>query len=183
VDEEFYLRQIARRIGASAGAVQREVRQLWEADLVRKSVRGNQVLYQANVKSPIFSEVRSLITKTAGMHDVVRGALLAFGERIRLAFIYGSVARREEHSNSDVDLVVIGKAGFGEIVSSLQRAQRALGREINPTVYPTREFQEKLRRGNHFLSRVLEEPKVFLIGDERELRGMVTKRLAKVASK
>ena len=182
-DEEFYLRQIARRVGTSVGAVQREVRQLSDAALITRSVQGNQVLYQANSKSPIFSELKSLITKTAGVHDVIREALLPLYDRIRSAFIYGSVARQEENATSDVDLMVIGKAGFGEIVSCLQAAQRVLSREVNPTVYSMAEFQRKLQRGNHFLTRVLEGQKLFVLGDERELAGMVAKRLAQVAPK
>jgi predicted nucleotidyltransferase len=104
-------------------------------------------------------------------------------DRILLAFIYGSVARQDENANSDLDLMVIGSAGFGEIVSSLQGAQKMLGREINPTVYTKAEFQEKLRRGNHFLTRVLEGEKLFVIGDERELAAMAPRRMAQSAPK
>jgi predicted nucleotidyltransferase len=182
-DEPFYLRQIARRVGMSAGAVQREVGQLSDAGLITRSARGNQVLYQANPKSPIFSEIKSLIAKTAGAHDVIRGALLALGDRVAWAFIYGSVARQEENAGSDIDLMVIGQASFGEIVSRLQPAQRVLGREVNPAVYPLAEFRRKARRGNHFLNGVLEGRKLFVIGDERELAGMVAQRLARVTPK
>jgi len=182
-DEEFYLRQIARRVVTSVGAVQREVRQLSDAGLLSRRVRGNQVLYRANPKSPIFPELKSLLLKTSGVHDVIREALVPIGDRIRVAFIYGSVARREEKAESDVDLMVVGEAGFGEIVSSLQAAQKVLGREVNPSVYPTAEFQKKARSGNHFLTRVVKEKKIFVIGDERELAGMVAKRLAQITPK
>ena len=182
-DEAFYLRQIARTIGASVGAVQREVRQLSDADLISRSTRGNQVIYRANPKSPIFSELKSLILKTAGVHDVIHETLLPLGDGVRLAFVYGSIARQQENAGSDVDLMVIGEASFGEIVSRLQPAQKTLGREINPTVYAPGEFRRKVRRGNHFLSTVLESKKLFVIGDERELARMAAKRLAQITPK
>jgi predicted nucleotidyltransferase len=182
-DETFYLRQIARLAERSVSAVQREVLQLSDAGLITRSVRGNQVLYQVNAKSPVFGELKSLIVKTAGAPNVIREGLLPVRDRILLAFIYGSVARQHENANSDVDLMVIGSAGFGEIVSGLQGAQKMLGREVNPTVYTKAEFQEKLRRGNHFLTRVLEGEKLFVIGDERELAAMARKRMAQSAPK
>jgi uncharacterized protein len=168
-DEAFYLRQIARRIGTSVGAVQREVRQLADAGLIGRSAQGNQVLYRANAQSPVFRELKSLIAKTAGARDVIAEALLPLGGRIRAAFVYGSVARQEETSDSDVDLLVVGQASFRELVVRLQPAQKTLGREVNPTVYSANEFRRKVRAGNHFLAGVLEGEKLFVVGDESEL--------------
>ncbi len=183
VDESFYLRQLARAVGAGLGAVQREVRQLADVGIIRRAVRGNQVFYQANTSSPIFSELKSLIAKTVGVHDVIREALIPLGRRIRLAFVHGSVARQEERAESDVDLMIVGDASFGEIVSRLEEAQKMLGREINPTVYPVAEFRLKLRSGSHFLKSVLRQKKLFIIGDERQLTRVASKRLARPAQK
>lgn len=172
-EEAFYLRQIARRIGTSVGAVQREVRQLSDAGLIGRRTQGNQVLYRANAKSPVFRELKSLITKTAGVRDVLAEALFPLRDRIRVAFVYGSVARQEEKAESDVDLMVVGRAAFREVVTYLQAAQKKLGREVNPTVYSVAEFRRKRRAGNHFLTRVLESKKLCVLGDERELARMV----------
>ena len=172
-DEAFYLRQIARRIGTSVGAVQREVRQLSDAGLIGRNAQGNQVLYRANAKSPVFRELKSLIIKTAGVRDVIAEALFPLRDRIRVAFVYGSIARQEEKAESDVDLMVVGRATFREVVTHLQAAQKKLGREVNPTVYSIAEFRRKRRAGNHFLTRVLESKKLFVLGDERELARMV----------
>jgi predicted nucleotidyltransferase len=100
---------------------------------------------------------------------VLRPALEGLGPRVRIAFIYGSQARQEARSDSDVDLMVIGEAGFGEVVTTLGKAQDALGREVNPTVYSPEEFQNKISSGHHFLKSVMKETKVFLIGDVDEL--------------
>ncbi len=168
-DQSFYLRQLVRAVGAGHGAVQRELKHLTDMGLLVRSTQGNQVLYQANSQSPIFSEIKSLIAKTVGIHDAIRSALAALASEIQIAFVYGSVARQEERANSDVDLMVLGSAPFSEIVSALAAVQRMLAREINPTVFPVAEFQSKLRAGNHFLRSVMREKKIFLLGTEDEL--------------
>src|SRR5438132_423499 len=132
-DQSFYLRQLVRAVGAGHGALQRELKHLTEMGLIVRTVQGNQVLYRANSQSPIFSEIKSLISKTVGTHDVIRLALASLGAEIQIAFVYGSVARQKERADSDVDLMVLGDAPFSEVVSALSPAQKALGREINPT--------------------------------------------------
>jgi predicted nucleotidyltransferase len=177
-DQSFYLRQLARAVGAGHGALQRELKHLTDMGLIVRRVQGNQVLYQANSQSPIFSEIKSLITKTVGIHDVIRSALVPLGSEIQIAFVYGSVARQKERANSDVDLMVLGNALFSDVISALGPAQRALGREINPTVFPVSEFRSKLAAGNHFLRSVMKEKKLLLLGTENELAKLASKRLA-----
>ncbi|MGB6404796.1 MAG: nucleotidyltransferase domain-containing protein, partial [Candidatus Sulfotelmatobacter sp.] len=133
------------------------------------------VLYRANSQSPIFSEIKSLISKTVGIHDVVLSALASLGADIQIAFVYGSVARQKERADSDVDLMVLGDAPFSDVVSALSPAQRALGREINPTVFPVFEFRSKLAAGNHFLRSVMKEKRLFVLGTENELAKLASK--------
>ena len=168
VGESFYLRQLARLTGKSLGPVQREVRQLVDAGLVTRRIEATRPLYSANQDSPVFAEIKSVITKTIGMHDVLNSALEELRRKINLAFVYGSVARSGETARSDVDLMVVGKVDFSTVVSKVAKAQKALNREINPTVYSVKEFQSKLR-GN-FLKNVLADKKLFIIGDENVLR-------------
>lgn len=177
-DEAFYLRQIVRAIGAGLGAVQRELKRLTEAGIIRRTVRGRQVYYQANPDCPLFAELRGLVIKTAGVGDVLRAALAPLADRIHLALIYGSLARGEERRSSDIDVLVVGEVTFGEVVAILAPAQETLGREINPNVYPSAEFRSKLAAGHHFLRTVIGGPKLFLIGDEYELARLAKKRLA-----
>jgi len=178
-DQSFYTREIASEVGASAGAVQRELEKLSKVGLiVRKSV-GNQVFYQAKRDTPIFLELRALINKTIGILGVLRSALHPLSSRIVAAFVYGSVAREEETAQSDVDLMVVGKATLDEVLSRLSTTEKSIGRAINPTVYSLAEFKSKLAAGNHFLSSVLKGQKVFVLGDEDELRKVGGVRLAK----
>ena len=168
VGESFYLRQLARLTGKSLGPVQREVRQLVDAGLVTRRVEAARTLYSANRESQVFAEIKSLLTKTIGMHDVLYSALGGLRSKINLAFVYGSVARSGETERSDVDLMVVGKVGFNSVVSKLADAQKILNREINPAVYSVKEFQSKLR--GTFLKNVLAENKLFIVGDENVLR-------------
>jgi predicted nucleotidyltransferase len=168
VGEAFYLRQLARHTDIALGPVQREVRQLVDAGLVTRKIVGAQTLYSANEASPVFAEIKSLVTKTVGMHDVLCAALDPLRKKINLAFVYGSVARSGETGRSDIDLMVVGKVDFSIVVEKLADAQRTLNREINPTVYSVKEFRGKVR-GN-FLKTVLADKKLFIIGDENVLR-------------
>lgn len=177
-DESFYVRQIARMTDISPGAVQRELEQLVEAGLITRSELGNQVFYRANSSSPVFAELRSLVAKTVGVVAALQAGLEPLADRVRVAFIYGSVARREETATSDIDLMIIGNIDFDAVMAIISPLQTTLGREINPTNYGIREFKAKLAAGNHFLTSVLRGEKLFLIGTEDDLRKLGTKRVA-----
>ena len=168
VGDSFHLRQLSRLTRITLGAVQRELRQLVDAGLVTRKALGNHVFYSANDRSPVFTEMKGLVTKTVGIHDVLLAALDPLKEKISLAFVYGSTARLKENTQSDIDVMIVGKVHFPDVIEHLADAQTSLNREINPTVYSTREFGKKLR-GN-FLKTVLSENKLFLIGDESVVR-------------
>jgi predicted nucleotidyltransferase len=182
VDEAFYVRELVRRTGVALGGVQRELRALTAAGVIRRTVQGRSVYYQANPESPVFSELKGLVVKTTGIVHVLRDSLLSLHSHIAVAFVYGSTARMELGKGSDIDLMVVGDVTFAEVVEAIAPAQKRLAREINPTVYPVDEYQKKLAAGHHFLARVADEAKVFVIGDERELERLVGKRLASRAS-
>jgi predicted nucleotidyltransferase len=169
-DEPFYLRQIVRMTGAGLGPVQRELKQLTDTSIIRRFVQGRQVYFQANPQSPIFSELKSLITKTAGVAETLQSALTPIADRIIIALVYGSIARGEENQRSDVDLLVVGDVAFAEAVKALRSAQETLGREINPTVYPADEFRSRIAEDHYFIRDILDGPKIFVVGDEDELK-------------
>ena len=145
------------------------MRQLSDAGLIVRKTVGNLVFYQANRKSPVFSELRGLLLKTAGVRDVLREALAPLKNRIEVAFVYGSIAAQRDRAESDVDLMIVGDATFDEVVPRLSGAGKKLRREINPTIYPVREFRSKLDSGNHFLTSVLQSKKLFIFGNENDL--------------
>jgi len=177
-DQAFYLRQIARQVGTAVGATRRELELLTAAGLLTRSVDGRQVYFQANRESPIFPELQSLFAKTVGLVDTIREGLAPIADTIDVAFVFGSGARAELRVSSDIDLLVVGTAPFEEVVGALASAQTRLGRDINPAVYPPSEFTAKLGEGHHFLTRVLEDPHLFVIGGNDELVRLGATRLA-----
>jgi len=107
-DESFHRRQLVRAIGGGHGALQRELSHLTDLGLIVRSARGIQVLYQANSQNPVFSEMRGLLAKPVGVSDSIRSASAILGTKVEVAFVYGSVARRQERAVSDVDLMLLG---------------------------------------------------------------------------
>jgi predicted nucleotidyltransferase len=101
----------------------------------------------------------------------VREALIQVGG-IRLAFIFGSMAKGTADAKSDVDILIVGDASFADISEALLAAQERLGREITPTVYSAEEFQQRVKEKHHFLARVLAEPKIMLIGTPDDIERM-----------
>jgi len=169
-NEEFYLRQLVAEAQTGLGATQRELATLVGSGIIERRAKGKKVFYQANNKSPIFKELRSLLTKTAGAGEAVKKALLPLKDRIEIAFLYGSAAEGAFRGRgSDIDLMVIGRASFSEVSSLLRPAEELLGREVNPTVYTTKEFKKKLLIKHPFILNVLKRSKVYLFGGEREL--------------
>lgn len=168
-DKSWHLREIVRRTGYAIGTVRRELKGLAACGIVLERRDGNRVLFQANRQCPIYPDLLGLVRKTCGLADVLREALAPLGGQVVVAFVHGSMARNEAQAGSDVDLIVIGLVKFGDIVSKLASAQETLGREVNPTVYSPSEFRLKVDAGHHFLTSVLAEPKIFLIGDPHEL--------------
>ena len=175
--ESFYIRQIAREIGASVGSVQRELALLDGVGLIERSVLGNQVFYRANRDYPVFAEVRALLAKTIGVFQLLKASLLSLSSRIDFAFVFGSVARGEENAASDIDLMVVGDVSLDEVLDALAPLEKRLRRPVNPTIYSLRELKRRLRARNHFLRSLQKSRKVFLIGDEDEFRKACTSRL------
>ncbi len=177
-DETFYVREIARVTGVPAGSLHRELKALSEAGLLTRTASGNQVRYQANRECPIYEELAGIFRKTAGLADVLRELLRPLARKIDLAFVFGSVAQGKARPGSDIDLLVVGSASFAAVVEASHAGAQRLGREVNPVVITKAAFQEKLRQGDRFLSRVAKEPKIFLIGDARELGKLAKDRAA-----
>ena len=169
-DSSFYTKQILDAVKIGRGTVQRELKNLTDTGIITREVEGRQVYYRANEKCPIFNELKGIVRKTFGVADVIRQSLATVADKVRVAFIFGSIARSADDRKSDIDVIVVGAISFGDIVNLLSTAEEKLGREVNAVVYPISEFKQKVREDHHFVKTVLEGEKIFLIGDEGELR-------------
>jgi DNA-binding transcriptional ArsR family regulator len=168
-EKAWYASELARRMGVPASSLQRELRSLNEAGVLTMLRQGRMVYYRANTGSPVYAELRGLMLKTAGLVDVLADVLKRISRKLRVVFVYGSIAGGNEDSRSDIDLMVIGNVSPVDLALPLRKAREALGREINPRVYTQAEFAEKRNRKDHFLTRVLDKPKLFVLGDQGEL--------------
>ena len=171
-DEALHGREIARRTGLPAGTITRELTKLAEVGLLKRTKRGNQQVYSADTSGPIFTELASILRKTSGLADVLVQALAPAAPKLRLAFVFGSVARGQETAGSDVDVMLIGDLGFREAVELLHPCQATLGREVNPKLFSVSEFADKAAT-EPFLIDVLAKPKIFLIGNAHDLEELV----------
>lgn len=169
-DRSFHTNEIIRLTQSGTGAVQRELEKLTTAGLVSAQSIGNQKHYAANCLSPLFAELRSIVLKTFGLADVLREALAPIASQIDIAFIYGSIAKQEDTASSDIDLMLIGNnLTYADLFKLLEEAQIILARPINPTFYSPVEWIRKYQAKNNFLTQIVNQPKIFLIGSEDEL--------------
>jgi predicted nucleotidyltransferase len=168
-DQSYHVREIARVTGTAAGTLHKELTKLAAAGILSSQRRGNQLTYQANRACPIFEELASIMRKTSGLAEVIARALEPLGGKVKVAFVFGSVARAMESAHSDVDVMVIGDAGFGEVLQLVYPVQAELGREINPKVFTEDEWKSKVTATDTFVRDVLSKPKLFLIGGPDEL--------------
>lgn len=167
-EEALHGREIARRTGLPAGTITRELGKLAAAGLLKREKRGNQQIYSADTAAPIYSELASILRKTSGLADVLVQALAPVAQKLRVAFVFGSVAQGRETAGSDIDVMLIGDLGLRRAVELLHPTQALLGRDVNPRVLAADEFVAKLPN-EPFLAEVLAKPKLFLIGNAHDL--------------
>jgi len=151
----LYLREMSRRTGISPGALQRELNQLLQADLILREEDGNRVTYRANTAHPIFSELQGIVLKTCGLPTRIRGALAPLAESIEFAAIYGSLAKGTSHAHSDVDLLVVGNVTLQDLLANLHPVEQQAVREISVRLYSPKDFAARLKKGDTFLAGVL----------------------------
>jgi len=168
--EELHVREIERRSGLNDSTLRQELRKLIRLDLVQSRKDSNRVYYRAKTENPLYAEIHNLVLKTSGLADVLKYALE--DKRIRVAFVFGSIASGEEKAGSDVDLMVIGQLGLRDLSQLLSGIEEKIGREVNPHVLREEEFRKRIRAKEHFVSNVMETPKIFIIGSQRELEAM-----------
>ena len=165
----LHLRELARLTGASPGTLKKELDALISVGLLKLQKVGNQKQFSANTEHPVFPELSALVRKTTGLRDVLALALAPLFSQIEVAFVFGSMAKATEGPHSDVDLLLIGDVTFGQVANAVYDAQLVLSREINPKVMNRAEWSEKKNAQNVFVQELMDKPKIFVVGSEREL--------------
>ncbi len=166
----FHTQDVIRQARVGTGAAQRELVRLEESGLLTATRIGRQKHYQVNPTSPLFSELIGIIQKTVGLAEPLRRALHPLASRIRGAFVYGSVARGRDRASSDIDLMIVSDdITYADVFEALERTSKNLGRPVNPTIYTLRDFEKRVRERNAFVRKVMDAPKIWIIGSDREL--------------
>ena len=169
-ERSFYATELIGLAGAGSGAVQRELARLSQSGLVTARAVGNQKHYQANPEAPIYAELCGIVRKTVGLAEPLREALAPLAARIQAAFVYGSIAKREDTASSDIDLMLISDdLAYPDLYAALETVSRRLGRTVNPTIHTPQELARRVKRNEAFTTRVLAQPKLWLIGGEDAL--------------
>ncbi|WP_231402363.1 nucleotidyltransferase domain-containing protein [Caenimonas aquaedulcis] len=170
-DRSFFSNEVVALVQSGTGAVQRELAGLSQAGLLTVTTRGNQKHYQADREAPVFAELRGLVLKTSGLVDVLRVALAPLASGISAAFVFGSIAKHEDTKSSDVDLLIVSDAlGYADVFSALENAADIVGRKINPTLYTHADLAKRMKQASAFTTRVMKQPKMWVVGSEDALR-------------
>lgn len=169
-ERSFFANQVIALAGGGTGAVQRELARLEAAGLVETRRVGTQKHYQASAQSPVFTELCSLVQKTIGLAEPLRVALAPVAQAIQLAFVFGSVAKKADNSDSDIDLLVVSDSlSYADVYPLLEDASRQLGRTVSPSIYTQADLARGRKAGAGFLKRVMAQPKLWVIGEERDI--------------
>lgn len=164
--DKFYMRQLERIIDEPISAVRRELKKLEKAGFLITSDEGRLKYFSVNKANPIYEELKKIVLKTQSIGETLR-SLVKKTAGIKIAFIYGSVAKGGESVKSDIDLMIIGDIDGVKLHSRINEIEDKIKRPINYNLINEKEFKTKK---SDFLKRVLKEKKIFLIGDEFELK-------------
>lgn len=167
----YQLSQVIALAKSGRGGVQRELEKLTRVGILQFSVVDGRKLYEANRQSPIFDELRNLILKTVGLLEPLTKSLQPLSSKIDMAFVYGSIAKGEDTARSDIDVMVITRElAYSDIYAALARTEKKLNRTVNPNIMSPSEWRQKLSEKNSFVSRISQQPKLFVFGSDDELQ-------------
>ncbi|HEJ9030985.1 TPA: nucleotidyltransferase domain-containing protein [Serratia marcescens] len=164
--QAFHVREIARRTATQAGTLHKELSRLAEGGILLRQRQGNQICYQANADCLIFPELAAIFRKTCGPAARLRQVLTGFGEDIERAFIFGSVASGKATAASDIDVLIVGKLSFTDVIQAVYPLQATLGREVNPKLYSPEEWRAALAENSAFIQDIMQKPQLWIAGDK-----------------
>lgn len=171
-EKKYYLRELEKILDIPVGNIRRELLALKKSGLFKRKEIGKQVYYFLNKESPIFEEIKRIVSKTIGVEGLLKN-LLKKVAKVEVAFIYGSFAKQKEDSFSDIDLMLIGNPDEDILISKISTAEKELRREINYSIFSAEDFRKGLSRQEVFLEEILENPKIFIIGNQNVLEKII----------
>lgn len=167
-ERKYYIRQLERILKKPAAYVRKELLKLQEAGLLSSEFQGKERFFQLNVKYPLYNEVKKIVAKTIGLEALLEKKLQKIS-RIEAAFVFGSYASGKEDDKSDIDLMIIGSPNEDELIEAIMKLEKSLDREINYHIYSQQEFHKKTKNNNSFIASIMRNPKIFIIGNEKQI--------------
>ncbi len=174
-DKRVSFNELVRRVGTGDGAVSRELKNLLATGLVAEEREGNHRFLRAARHSPLYSELRAFLTKASGAPRIVREALRDLNDGVAVAFIFGSVAKGSERSDSDLDLFVVGSAGYSIVTERLHSIEKRLGRRVQVLYFDPNSQVDRASLRKPSMQSLLSGPKRFVVGNENDLRRFLPK--------
>jgi len=161
--KRLYLRQAASILKEDPGNLSKEFSRLEKEGVFIAETQGNQKHFYINKQYPLYGELKSILFKTVGVEGRLKN-IIGKMKGVQLSFIYGSYAANKENASSDIDLLIVGKIDEDKLLKEIESAEQILGREINYNIYPAKEFKEKLKRTDNFITNILKRPRIMLKG-------------------
>jgi predicted nucleotidyltransferase len=166
--KRYYLRELQRMLGYSAGSIRRELLRFQKDNLFTTQKVGNLLYYRLKTNHPLFKELKSIVSKTVGVEGSLRKGISSI-KKIKTAFIYGSFASKKQKADSDIDLMIIGNPDVSSLNEKISGLEKKLEREINITTYTQDEYKNKRKVKSGFVLDLLKNPKIMLVGSEDDL--------------
>lgn len=167
--EMYHVRGLVRKTGEEINAVRRELARLEEAGIVKKEPRGNRLYYWPRTDYPFYQELLALVAKTAGLGEAIVASKGKLGKISQVMFSGQFVKRKAREKSDQVDILIVGDVVLPELASLIRAEEKKRGKEINYTVMTKDEFTFRKKRRDPFLTEVLSQERVMIIGDEHEL--------------
>lgn len=165
----FYIHQIGRLLGTKPGVFQKTLNSLEKQGVLKSEYVANTRCFTVNRDFPLYEEFRQIIFKTIGVASSIRDCLERLGD-ITLAFIYGSFAKGKENVLSDIDLAIVGRINEDLLINRLDTLEGKFARQINYKLYCPEEFTRCIKNKEPFITAIMKEKRLILIGESNDLR-------------
>lgn len=175
-DKRVSFNELVRRLRTGDGAVARELKNLIGMGLLIEEREGSHRFLKAAKSSPLFNELRSLVAKASGPAKIIRDSLRDLEEDIDVALVFGSVAKGAERPESDLDLFIVGTAGYSAVAECVRSVEKRLGRRVQILYYDSRAQADRASLRKPSVHALLDGPRRFVVGSERELNELLAKR-------
>src|SRR4030043_993483 len=153
----YYLRELQRILGYSAGSIRRELLKFKKDGLLLNQRTGNLLYYKVNNEHPLYNELKAIVSKTVGIEGSIRKEISSI-KSINCAFIYGSFAANREKATSDIDIVIVGDPDVSKLNEKISKLEMKLQRTINPTIYSLHEYHTRRKSMSGFIMDLLKNP-------------------------